>query len=362
MLATPLARAQTMDTVSREVSLFNFDQPTANCEAVSREVSLFDFSQPTAHCEAVSREISVFDFSSPTATHEAISRELSLFDFNQPTARCEAVSREVSVFAFDQAVARIEAVSREVSLFDRGSNTLDVVGREVSVFFFGPPATGVEGISREVSLYDYGYNRLNLTVGATVVPAGTAGAVPVTLSTFAPVTNVLVAVDFPQTLLTNWSLQVPSPLTGAAVVSNGSRLYLTFSPASGQSLVNTQQLGWLCFTSASNQPSAFLPLPVAGLSAPMANGESATPWATTRNGEVVVLNGRPLLRQVAVTNGQEYLELYGYPGTNYTIESATNLVPPVDWRPVWALTPSDFTAATPELTTTNPALFFRASQ
>jgi hypothetical protein len=186
--------------------------------------------------------------------------------------------------------------------------------------------------------------------------------VPVTLSTLIPVTNVLVAVDFPQNLLTNWSLQAQSPLTGTAVVSNNSRLFLTFVPAGGQSLVNTQRLGQLTFTSVSNQPSAFLPLPVAGAVAPMSNGVSATPYETTQNGEVAVLNGRSLLRQVSVAGGLEYVALYGYPGTNYTIESATNLIPPVTWLPVCALLVSNWMAATPELTPTNPALFFRASQ
>ena len=344
LILTPfLSQAQTIEAVSREVSLFNFNQPTANYEAVSREVSLFNFNQPMANYEAVSREVSLFNFNQPTANREAVSREVSLFNFNQPTVNREAVSREVSLFNFNQPTVGLEAISREVSLFDRGSNSFDA-------------------ISREVSLYDYGYNHLTLAIGSTVMLAGTFGGVPVTFSTLMPVTNVQVAVDFPQDLLTNWSVQPQSPLTGMASVSNNSRLHVTFSPAGGQSISNAQQLGQITFASASNQPSAFLPLQVAGAAAPMWDGTTDTPYKTTQNGEVVVLNSNSLLRANSGTNGQEYLTLYGLSGINYTIASATNLAPPAVWRPVYALTPTNFIAITPGIATTNPAMFFRARQ
>jgi hypothetical protein len=179
------------------------------------------------------------------------------------------------------------------------------------------------------------------------------------------VTNVQVAVDFPPNLLTNWSVQPQSPLTGTAFVSNSSRLYLTFSPASGQSISNTQQLGQITFASASNQPSAFLPLPVASVTAAMLQDSTTyTPYKTTRNGEVVVLNTNslPLLRANRGTSGLQYLTLYGFSETNYVIESATNLNPPALWQPLYALTPSNFFAITPTISMTNPAQFFRAKQ
>ena len=357
-----LTGAQTNDAVSREISLFNFGQPTASYEAVSREVSVFDLGQPTASYEAVSREVSVFDLGQPTASYEAVSREVSVFDFGQPTARFEAVSREVSIFDFGQPAAGIEAISREVSVFERSSNLLDTISREVSVFDFGQPAVNVEGISREVSLYDYGYNQLNLAIGSTVVLAGTSGSVPVTFSTLAPVTNVQVAIIIPPNLLTNWSLLPQAPLTGTALVSNSSRLYLTFSPATGQSIINTQQLGQITFASISNQPSAFLPLPVASAMAPMLDGAMYTPYKAIENGEVVVLNSNSLLRAYLGTNGTEYVKLYGFSGTNYMIQSATNLVAPINWQTVCTLVPSSFIAVTPNLPTTNPAIFYRAKQ
>ncbi|MDB6066648.1 MAG: hypothetical protein JWR26_2856 [Pedosphaera sp.] len=274
---------------------------------------------------------------------DAVSREISLFMDNPPGPGVEAIAREVSLFMDNPPGPLVEVISREVSIFAASTYNLDT-------------------ISREVSIMNYGYNHLNLAVGSTVVLVGTTGSVSVALSTLATVTNVQVAVDFPQNLLTNWSVQPLPPFTGTASVSNGNRLYLTFSPTNGQNIDNTQLLGQISFASATNQPSAFLPLPVAGATAPMLDGSTYTPYLTAVNGEVVVLNKRSLLRQTPGTNNQESLTLYGLSGTNYTIESATNLIPPINWQPAYVLTPSNFIAVTPALATTNPAMFFRAKQ
>ncbi len=255
----------------------------------------------------------------------------------------DAVSREVSVFNFGSPGAGIEAISREVSVFNKGIYSVDAV-------------------SREVSLFNYGFNHLNVAVGSTVVVAGTSGGVPVTVTTLAPVTNVQVAVDFPENLLTNWSVSAQPPLTGTAVVSNNNRLYATFSPPGGQTISNTQLLGQITFVSASNQISAFLPLPVAGVAAPMLDGTTFTPYATTQDGEVVVLHIRSLLRQLHGANGMEQLELYGFSDTNYTIEFATNMNPPANWQPAFQLTPTNLVAITPALSFTNTATFYRAKQ
>jgi len=77
----------------------------------------------------------------------------------------------------------------------------------------------------------------------------------------------------------------------------------------------------------------------------------------------VVLHTNSLLRAFRGTNGQEYLTLYGLNDTNYTIESATNLAPPIAWQTAYtALTPTNFIALTPGFGTTNQAMFFRAKQ
>jgi len=91
-------------------------QPAEVLEAISREVSLFKFNSPSAPVEAISREVSVFKFDVPASPVEAISREVSVFKFDAPSSPLEAISREVSVFKFDQPTAPLEAISREVSV------------------------------------------------------------------------------------------------------------------------------------------------------------------------------------------------------------------------------------------------------
>jgi len=71
-------------------------------EAIAREVSIFNFGQPTATGEAVSRTVSIFNGQSiPIFPGEVYSRETSVFNFGfnfgAPTAGVEAISRAVSV-------------------------------------------------------------------------------------------------------------------------------------------------------------------------------------------------------------------------------------------------------------------------
>ena len=78
---------------------------------------------------------------------------------------------------------------------------------------------------------------------------------------------------------------------------------------------------------------------------------------------MVVINGNSLLRRGKGTNGLEYLTLYGLSGVNYSIESATNLRPPVVWSPfITGVIPTNLVAVTPYFTLTNWMTFLRAKQ
>ncbi len=255
----------------------------------------------------------------------------------------EGISREYSVFNFGSPSASAEAISREVSVFNRGTYTFDA-------------------ISREASVLNYGFNHMDLALGSIAVRAGDTSAVPITVFNLAPITNLQFAFDFPPGLLTNWTVQPLAPFTGSLSVSNGGRLYVTLTPAIGQSFVSTQQLGQIGFLAISNQPSAFLPLPIADASGPRPDGTD-TPFRNFHDGEVAVIHIQSLLRALAESNGQRHLTLYGLAGTNYTIESATNLSPPTAWMPVLSLTPSaTMILSTSDLGSSNAAIFYRARQ
>jgi hypothetical protein len=274
----------------------------------------------------------------------------------------DAVSREVSVFNDGMAGSAVEAVSREISVFNGGVSgaAVEAVSREVSVFNDGTISS--DNSSREVSVFNYGDNQLELTVGSTALRSGDSGRVPVTLFSLAPLTNVQLVVGFPANRLTNWTIE--PTLRGDVLVTNGNQLYLDFAPSNQQAFFLTQELGHVSFTAVRDQPSAFLELPIADATGTRIGGTDA-PRKFLQDGEVVVINSNPLLRaRLAQSNNayRESLTLYGLPGTNYVIESTTDLDPPVVWTPVDSLTPPGFMMSIGDLENTNAAIFYRARQ
>ena len=124
------------DAVSREVSGFNFGQPTANYEAISRETSLFNTPQPDANQNGIddlyefnhglttgsASQPSGFTTDFPNNTGTPLTwQQLYRLNFGQNRNLYDAVSREVSSFNFGQPTANYEAISREVSLFNTPS-------------------------------------------------------------------------------------------------------------------------------------------------------------------------------------------------------------------------------------------------
>ena len=121
------------DAVSREVSSFNFGQPTANYEAISREVSLFNRPLPDTNQDGIDdiyefnhglnpamvNQPSGFTDDFPNDTGKPLTW-LQLYRLNFGASRnlYDAVGREVSVFNFGQGTANYEAISREVSVFN----------------------------------------------------------------------------------------------------------------------------------------------------------------------------------------------------------------------------------------------------
>jgi hypothetical protein len=234
----------------------------------------------------------------------------------------------------------------------------DAISREVSIYNGG--IYTVDSISREVSVFNDGFNQLYVTIGQTVAPVGTVGTVPITVSLAVPSPSLQIAVNFPSNLLTSWSNIAQAPLTGTTTVSDSNVVYFTYNSPDGGAISNLTSLGQISFIPSTNQPSGFLPLTVAG-GAVSTGGPFFDADTTGSNGQVVVLNKNPIFAWNFNTNALD-LTLYGYTGTNYTIEEATNLVPPVDWQPDFFITPVDYISVISNIVTTNPLTVFRASQ
>lgn len=122
-------------------------------EAISREVSMFNFGQPSAPVETVSREFSVFNFGSPSANLEAISREVSVFNLGRPANEIEGISREVSVL-------NVEGLTNQPPvILSLQQNQVAVLGASAS---FTVVAGGTPALT-----YQWYFNGTNVLNGAT---------------------------------------------------------------------------------------------------------------------------------------------------------------------------------------------------
>lgn len=196
-------------------------------------------------------------------------------------------------------------------------------------------------------------------IGRTNLMVGESSFVPVTLAS----TLDLVSLGFHFTAdtgrLTNVALQPVAPeITSAALQSlgtNGYAVSFTLNPALQGDASRT--LARLTFTAAPAVHSAILPL---GLSDMTASRQSGIPVMQigANGGGVIVVGREPVLE---MTPGP-LLTLYGHPGANYAMQSATNLAPPVFWdSAAQFVLPGDHFQMS-GLITNQPRAFYRARE
>jgi hypothetical protein len=170
-------------------------------------------------------------------------------------------------------------------------------------------------------------------LGQQVLLAGQSGHVPVWLISTVPLTNLSMTLVAPADRLGGYSLQtlVPQICTNTITPLSNDLHRLNFVACPGQSLIGTQQVAWLNFTTVSNQSSAFVRLEFTDLVGRMADGTPVANFAP-QSGRVVVIGEEPLLEMIHGTNGQPLLILYGKPASGYTVESRPDLTAGA-WQP-----------------------------
>jgi hypothetical protein len=119
---------------------------------------------------------------------------------------------------------------------------------------------------------------------------------------------------------------------------------LSFTNAAGQSLQGSQQIALLQFSALPGQPTVMAPLVVDSVQATRTNGTLVSD-AVGAPGAVEILNQQPLLLAFPGAGGQNHLTLYGFPGTNYSLEYATSMTPPVNWQVLQQIIPTNLTQA-----------------
>jgi hypothetical protein len=141
-------------------------------------------------------------------------------------------------------------------------------------------------------------------VGSTNVLGGQPASVPLTLASSDGVTNLVFAIQVPDTIFTNASISDTAPEVGSAsVIDQGTRLLIAIQASPGQVFQGTEQLGQLSFSAISNPSSAFVPLPVGSISAVKPDGTAYINYIT-QAGTVIDVQNIPVLTATVGTSLQ----------------------------------------------------------
>lgn len=202
---------------------------------------------------------------------------------------------------------------------------------------------------------------LSLNIGSAIALTGTSNNIPINAYA-SGVTNLHFVLGLHTNNFRALSLQATAPQVGSAVLQpvSSNMVSITLNAASGQALVNNQQVAQINFTVASNQPSAILPLVPQTLQALGADGLPVTQLAA-QAGQLVIVGTAPLLQASVGPNRSRNLVLYGIPWDSYQIQSSTNLSNPRAWVNAVRIPMTNILQAI-GVDSSQPSIFYRAYQ
>jgi hypothetical protein len=181
-------------------------------------------------------------------------------------------------------------------------------------------------------------NCIEPKLGRQVLLAGNAGRVPIQLISSVPLTNLSMTLSVPAERVTNlWMEPIVPEICSHSIAPLADSLYrLSLTTCAGQSLIGTQQVAWLHFTTVSHTNSALVSLDLDDTVGVQPNGVEVRNFAA-QSGRLVIVGENPLLEAVFDTNGAPAVLLYGQPGATYTIGRRADLPDPAtaDGWPVW---------------------------
>lgn len=201
---------------------------------------------------------------------------------------------------------------------------------------------------------------VELTLGNIALLVGTTNNVPVDMVATRAVGNVQFRVQFPEALLNNLWLEPVLPESASATIqaagANSVAIQLAAQP--GQSVIGTQRVARLHFTSIPGQISSFAPLQAEDLTvAPVDGGPS--PTILKNNGRAVVIGSQSLL-EARIRNGvAREITLYGRTGVTYTVETSTNMLPGT-WTRLGSTTTTNLTRILGIPVGTQPTRYYRS--
>jgi hypothetical protein len=221
---------------------------------------------------------------------------------------------------------------------------------------------GTPALSNSVSFNVIVGTCVQVSVGSGTVLVGNEASVSVNVYSTVSLTNVSFSLATLAGRFADWGVAAGSPETVSATVqaSDPSQPQFNFAVPGGLA-TGASSLGTISVQCLATGDSTFAPLTV--------NSIAATDADSTPVGSVFGLSGRmaliaaqPILEATFTNAASPVLTLYGNPGSNYRVMSATNLAAPIIWT-----TFTNFTLTSPVQSispgpVTNQLLVFRAAQ
>ncbi len=208
----------------------------------------------------------------------------------------------------------------------------------------------------QVTVLDY----LSIIPLNTSVQVGQAGSLPIYVASSEGTTNLSFVVSWPTDRFSAPTVAPSSPnRVACAAQLQGTNLMVTLMTTSTRAISGSNLVAQLNFQALTGQPSAFLRLPI---SAVRGNKPSGAAYAVcgSQAAQVAVVSDVAMLEWVPASNASA-LQAYGKPGTNYVLQSSTNLSALVVWSPVLSYTQTNV-AQTLSIQPGQSPLFYRLKQ
>ena len=206
---------------------------------------------------------------------------------------------------------------------------------------------------------DLGALATSVSVGEGAMLVGSTGAVPISVNSQSAVTGLSFVLNFPNHLFTAISVQsAEGAVTGASlsVLSPGS-VRINLSTGAGANFQGSAQVAWLNLTTATNQPSSFVPISPQSPAGTNADASLVGDFSLTP-GRAVIIGAQSLL-DLQPASGALNLVLYGIPGDSYQIQSTTNL--PGHWATSLLVPMTNLTEVVAAINPGGPSTLFRAA-
>ncbi|HEY5910375.1 MAG TPA: hypothetical protein VJA21_07200 [Verrucomicrobiae bacterium] len=207
-----------------------------------------------------------------------------------------------------------------------------------------------------VTVLDY----LEVSPISSAVEAGQTASLPICVSSSEGATNLSFNLSWPNNLFGTPTLTIPaSSKVSGSITSQGTSLLVKISSDPNRVMTGSNVVAQLTFLALSSQPSAFVKLEVTNVSGRKPTGATYA-YCTSQKARLAVVKDQPLLEWGGTGSAGSILT-YGKIGTNYTLQSSSNLLLPAAWSTAITYKQTNVLQSL-RVDTTQPLRLFRLKQ